>query len=84
MNENLKEKLKEYFCGAYQNTPRSEEGKESHLQMYKTLNSLELDWDNFDRLEESIVNTMEALELQGFLRGYEYCLTMLNMSGGAR
>lgn len=82
MNENLKENLKDYFYEKYQQTPRSEEGREEYLQMYKALNGLGLDWDNFDYLEKSIGDAIEAMELQSFLHGYEYCLTMLNLSGG--
>ncbi len=80
MNESLKESLKEYFFGSYQEIPRSEEGKAENSKMYDALNSLGLSWEDFDKLEEAITKASEALELQGFLRGYKYCLTMLGLA----
>lgn len=81
MNNTLKAALKEYFFGVHQETPRTEEeGKEESLEMYKMIQSLNLPWEKFDELEGVIVKANQAMEFQGFLQGYNYCLTMLNLA----
>lgn len=81
MNSTLKAALKEYFFGVHQETPRTEEeGKEESLEMYKVMQNLDLSWERFNELEGVIIKANQAMEFQGFLQGYNYCLTMLNLA----
>lgn len=83
MNENLKETLEEYFYnGLYGEIPQREEVIQNTKEMDKYIRALKLGKEVIYDLDERITVAENLHELQGFLHGYEYCLTMLNLSGG--
>lgn len=83
MNKKLKETLEEYFYdGLYGEIPQHEEVIQNAKEMDKHIRALKLEKDVIFDLDERIAVAENLHELQGFLRGYEYCLTMLNLSGG--
>ena len=59
----------------------SEDVKAAHRAYYEKLEPLRhKETRLYQELEDLISNSEIEHELQGFLRGYEYCLTMLGLS----
>ncbi len=89
MNQALQQALERYYYNDdYGKLPESEGIKEAHRAYYEKLEPLRhREKKLFYELEDLIGTSEVEHERQGFLRGYEYCLTMLGLSnrgGGVR
>lgn len=82
MNERLKEELDRYFYNAdYGLLPQNQDVTEAHEVYNNMLDALREQEDpTFSKWDDVIADTEVAHERQGFLRGYEYCLTMLGLN----
>lgn len=81
MNEALRKELERYyFSDAYGHLTDSMDVQESHSACYKCMEPLRQDKEAFDDLESAIADSEIRHEIQGFLRGYEHCLTMLGLN----
>lgn len=82
MNEALRKELERYYIhDAYGNLRDGKAVKAAHNACYASMGPLKrLDKKLFDSLEMAMCDSEIAHELQGFLRGYEHCLTMLGLN----
>lgn len=82
MNEALRKELERYYLhNCYGDLRDSESVKSAHSACYASMGPLKrLDKKLFDSLEMAMCDSEIAHELQGFLRGYEHCLTMLGLN----
>lgn len=81
MNEALRKELEQYyFSDTYGRRKDSAEVQESHNACYRCMEPLRQDRETFSDLESAIADSEIKHELQGLLRGYEYCLTMLGLN----
>lgn len=79
MNEALRKELERYCI--HSDLRDSEAVKAAHNACYASMGPLKrLDKELFDSLEMAMLESEIAHELQGFLRGYEHCLTMLGLN----
>lgn len=79
MNQALRTALDGYFYGNYEERPDGEEVLQADRACYECMDVIKGE-SLFSELETAISAANMAHECQGFLRGYEYCLTMLNLS----
>lgn len=80
LNKVLRKKLESYYYnGEYGNLPDGLDVANAHGKIYGLVEGLGLDYDEFCEIEDAISRTEVESELQGFLRGYEYCLTMMGL-----
>lgn len=82
MNEALKKELERYyFSNDYGLLPQNQDAIKAHEIYNKMIDTLrerkDPTWGEWD---DAIAETEVAHERQGFLRGYEYCLTMLGLN----
>lgn len=81
INNTLRKELEEYY---HESTEKhyvpSKESRDAIQKVNRIVKELNLEWDNFNELEHALANIEETHELQGFIWGYEHCLTMLNLA----
>lgn len=87
MNKTLIKALEEYFySNAYDDRPDSDEIHEAQKEFYELIDPIrETDSKLFCAIESAVGMSEMFCQKQGFLRGYEYALTMMGMnntSGG--
>lgn len=82
MNEALRKELERYYCSCdYGFLPDGQDVEEARGKYNEMLDDLRERKDPiWGKLEYAIAGTELAHERQGFLRGYEYCLTMLGLN----
>lgn len=82
MNETLKKELDRYYYHSdYGLLPQNGDVKEAHKKYNQMIGSLKEQNDpTWGEWDDAIAETEVAHERQGFLRGYEYCLTMLGLN----
>lgn len=84
MNQALRTALVGYFYGGdYEEQRDGEEVLRADRACYESMDVIKGE-SLFSELETAISTANMAHECQGFMRGYEYCLTMLNLMRGAR
>lgn len=79
MNQALRNALDGYFYGDYEGQRDGEEVLQADRACYECMDVIKGE-SLFSELETAISSANMAHECQGFLRGYEYCLIMLNLS----
>ncbi len=81
MNEALRKGLERYYYGDYTLLPDGQDVEEARGKCNEMIHDLRERKDPiWGKLDDAIADTEVAREWQGFLRGYEYCLTMLGMN----
>ena len=77
----LEQQLRHYLSSYYYDD-YAEEGdpaEQVRKEVDRLLDDLHLEFCIFCELERSLSDACAAYERQGFLRGYEHCLKMLNL-----
>jgi len=87
MNEALRETLKKLYdneiChNIFEDIFLDEKAKDIMEQPRQRIEAVEMSWEDCDEIESAVSASENIHGFYGFLKGYEYCLTMMNLCKG--